>query len=308
MSWQLDTICMPPKKFDKKIRRVYERALPFLGVNCKIRREWTTLPETYQGLGMAIMPLISLLEKILFLLGDLGFLGQAPSNALSMAYKKNSIKVGLYGTPMQSSYNDFGHLSTDGTWFQNLWLLVSVYEVNITFLTEDVIQRIRDNNLLLVSEFFWIGYRGKQLASLNIVCCFQNLLHVSDITRCNGLSLDNFVISNMTEKPMQYTFPLEELKPSNFNLLKEAVARLCAGTTCLPYTLGPFLHDPHLPGQWFTTISSEALYLIGDNRTHPTYDVYLLVLAGWKPDMVRNTTGPHARREPIPVFTLQASR
>jgi hypothetical protein len=88
----------------------------------------------------------------------------------------------------------------DGTWFQNLWLLVSVYEVNITFWTEDMVQGIRENNQLLVFEFFWIGYCGKQLASLNIVHCFQNLLHLSDITRCSGLPLDNFVISNMTEK------------------------------------------------------------------------------------------------------------
>ena len=75
---------------------------------------------------------------------------------------------------------------------------------------------------------------------------------------------------------MQYTFPLEEPTPSNFNLWKGAVACLCAGTTSLPYTLGPFLHNPHLPGQWFTIISSKALYLIGDDRTHPTFDVYVL--------------------------------
>jgi hypothetical protein len=107
---------------------------------------------------------------------------------------------------------------------------------------------------------------------------------------------------------MQCTFPLEELTPSNFNLWKEAVARLCAGTTLLPYTLGLFLHNPHLPGQWFTTISFEAQYLIGDNRTHPTYDVTYCVLAGWIPDMVGNMIGPHARREPILVLTLQVSQ
>jgi hypothetical protein len=117
---------------------------------------------------MPNMPLITLSEKISFLLGNWGFLGQACSNALSMAYKKNSIKVGLYGTPLQRSYNYFGHLSMDGTWFQNLWLLVSVYEADITFWTEDMVQGIRENDQLLVSEFFWIGYHGKQLASLNI--------------------------------------------------------------------------------------------------------------------------------------------
>jgi hypothetical protein len=90
MSLGLVAICMPPKKFDAKIQRVYEGALPFLGVNHKIRREWRTLPETYQGLGMPNMPLISLSEKISFLLGNWGFLGQVyPIATHSQCIRKN---------------------------------------------------------------------------------------------------------------------------------------------------------------------------------------------------------------------------
>ena len=117
MSWRLDTICMPPKKFDAKIQRVYAWALPYLGVNRNIKREWRTLPETYHGLGMPNMPLLSLSEKISLLLGNWGFLGQAHSDALSMAYENFLIKVGLYGTPLKSNYNDYGHLATEATWF-----------------------------------------------------------------------------------------------------------------------------------------------------------------------------------------------
>jgi hypothetical protein len=85
MSWGLVTICLPLKKIDEMIQWVYEKALPFFGLNCIIKREWRTLPEMYQGLGMPNMPLIALLEKIFFLLGNWGFPGQAHSNALSMA-------------------------------------------------------------------------------------------------------------------------------------------------------------------------------------------------------------------------------
>jgi hypothetical protein len=82
------------------IQRVYEKALPFLGVNCKIKREWRTLPEMYQGLGMPNTPLIALSKKISFLLGNWEFPEQAHSNALSMAYDNLLIKVGLYGSPL----------------------------------------------------------------------------------------------------------------------------------------------------------------------------------------------------------------
>jgi hypothetical protein len=63
------------------------------------------------------MQLLSLSEKISFLLGNWGFLGQAHSDALSMAYENFLIKVGLYGTPLKSNYNDYGHLATEATWF-----------------------------------------------------------------------------------------------------------------------------------------------------------------------------------------------
>ncbi len=36
MSWGLVTVCMSPSKLDAKFQKVYAKALPFLGVNCKI--------------------------------------------------------------------------------------------------------------------------------------------------------------------------------------------------------------------------------------------------------------------------------
>jgi hypothetical protein len=68
---------------------------------------------------MPNMPLLSLSEKISFLLHNWGFLGQAQSDALSMAYKNFLIKVGLYSTPLNSNYYNYGHLATEATWFQN---------------------------------------------------------------------------------------------------------------------------------------------------------------------------------------------
>ncbi len=97
-------ICLPPKKFDTMIQRVYKKALPFLAVNWKIKREWRTLPEMYQGLGMPNMPLLALSEKISFLLGNWGFPGQAHSDALSMAYENLLIEVGL---PQRPKWRDF---------------------------------------------------------------------------------------------------------------------------------------------------------------------------------------------------------
>ncbi len=45
ISWGLVTVCMPPKQLDGCIQRFYAKALPFLSVNCKIKKEWRSLPE-----------------------------------------------------------------------------------------------------------------------------------------------------------------------------------------------------------------------------------------------------------------------
>jgi hypothetical protein len=122
ISWGLVAVCMLPTKLDKIIQRVYERVLPFLGVNCKIKKEWRTLPKMYQGLALLNFPLVALSAKISFLLENWGFSGRAHSDALAMAYENFMVEVGHYDIPFSWSYADFGHLSMKETWLQNLWL------------------------------------------------------------------------------------------------------------------------------------------------------------------------------------------
>jgi hypothetical protein len=138
ISWGLVTVCMPPKQLDGCIQCFYAKALPFLGINCKIKKEWRTLPEMYQGPAMPNLPLVALLDKISFLLGNWGFYGQAHSNALAMAYDNFLIEVGLHGSPLQWSYKDFGHLSSESTLFRNLWQLVQLFKVDLSFRDEDL--------------------------------------------------------------------------------------------------------------------------------------------------------------------------
>jgi hypothetical protein len=75
----------------------------------------------YQGFALTNLPLVALADKITILLGNWGFYGQAHSSALAMAYDNFLIEVRLFGSPLHWSYEDFGHLSTESTWFQNLW-------------------------------------------------------------------------------------------------------------------------------------------------------------------------------------------
>ncbi len=89
-------------------------------------------------------------------------------------------------------------------------------------------------------------YRSKDLISLNTVRKFQNLLHLLDISKCNGV-LDDFVISDRTESSSLHVFQQKDPTPTDFWMWKEAILRLCSGTTTLPTVLGRHIRPPHTP-------------------------------------------------------------
>ncbi len=103
---------------------------------------------------MTNFPLLTLAEKLTFLVGNWGLIGQAHSDALSMAYENFLIEAGLYGSPLNWKYDEYGTLSTEATWFQNLWQLVSTFGVEVTFCSADTIKGIRENDSSLMTEFF----------------------------------------------------------------------------------------------------------------------------------------------------------
>jgi hypothetical protein len=94
--------------------------------------------------------------------------------------------------------------------FKNLWLLVQMFNVDLLIHKESQIQGVPKGNQPLMSKFFHLGYRGKDLVSLNIVRCFCNLLHISDITKYDGVMLDKFYISTLSEESALHVFPREE--------------------------------------------------------------------------------------------------
>ncbi len=134
---------------------------------------------------------------------------------------------------MAWSYVDYGHLAREATWFKNLWHLVHTFEAELTFREEDLLHGVRENDCKLMLEFHWVGYRGQELAALNVVRCFRHLIHLSDISKCNGILLDEFMILDSTELSTEYRFPWEEPTSLDFCLWKDAIRRLCSGTLML---------------------------------------------------------------------------
>jgi hypothetical protein len=102
---------------------------------------------------------------------------------------------------------------------------------------------------------------------------FRNLLHVSDIVKCDGQTFDEFITSESSKISGAHTFSREHPTKANFWLWNIAIDKLCSGTTSLPYALGCFLCKPHLPWSWLTTADADFLYQ--ESQTIPSsYDIY----------------------------------
>jgi hypothetical protein len=81
-----------------------------------------------------------------------------------------------------------------------------------------MVDGVRENDRSLMSEYSRIGYKEKDLAGLNIVRQYRNLLHVFDISKFDGTTLDKFVTSDVVERSIHHTFPCEEPTVSDFQL------------------------------------------------------------------------------------------
>ncbi len=135
-----------------------------------------------------------------------------------MAFENFLVEVGLYGSPFVWSYKDVGHLATESTQFRDLWNLVYTFAADVSFRTEHLVHGIWENDRSLMLEFYRIGYRGKDLLALNIVRHYRNLLHLSDISKCDGVTLDEYIVSDCAEIPALHEFPCEEPTPSDHRL------------------------------------------------------------------------------------------
>ncbi len=123
-------------------------------------------------------------------------------------------------------------------------------------------------------DFYRTGYWGIELLAVNIVRHYCNLLHLSDISKCDEVTVDEYFVSDCLEISALHVFPRKEHTPSDHRLWREAISWLCSGTTTLPTSLDPFVCFPHIHCQWFTNEEADTLYLVGDKSSPPRFDTY----------------------------------
>ena len=84
------------------------------------KKEYRTLLERFQGLGLPDFVVLAFSCKIFFLQCHCGFKG-ATTRMVMSTFETFMLEVGLYGDIFTKDYQKYGGAATDKTWYKNFW-------------------------------------------------------------------------------------------------------------------------------------------------------------------------------------------
>lgn len=273
MSWGLVTVVMPIKKMDKLFQSFNFEALNPLGIHRNITTEYRMMPEMYGGLEMTNFVLRSFADKIFFLQRHWGF-GGATASAMMFAYEAFLIEVGLYDNIFLLDYNQLSCLATDGTWFKQFWNLCSFYSVEFSVREDFHIKPVRENDRSIMGELATLGLDSSTLESCNIVRMSHDVVHMSDLTYMDGRTINRRHFSRNRTKSDDHIFPLQKPSRSDLERWQSSISLLASTSNVLPYSLGPYIREPHKHIHWRTDNEKSSLFHHREHLGVEMYDVY----------------------------------
>ena len=210
------------------------------------------LPEWFQGLGLPNFVVLCLAEKIFFMQCHLDF-EEAVGEMMLQAYEAFHIEVRLYGGVLTRDFTKFGSLATDLTWFKILWEYASHLKVAITQSDEFHLKLVREGDIFLMEAFVGVGFKGKELQCLGRMKNSKKVLHVSDLMKCDGVTIYKGLLGNLVggESTHTHMFPLEKPTQADVRLWDDDITRICLPTFKLTRALGPYLCLGHRNQHWF---------------------------------------------------------
>ena len=103
----------------------------------------------------------------------------------------------------------------------------------------------------------------------------KKVLHVSDIVKCDGETIDKGLLGNSVGGESTHTFPLEKPTRADVRLWDEAITRIYLPTFKLAWALGPYLRLGHQYQHWSRSEDGLCLYYRDEGSPVEEYDGYL---------------------------------
>ena len=102
----------------------------------------------------------------------------------------------------------------------------------------------------------------------------KKLLHLSDIIKCDGISVKDGFLVDAVGVSRKHIFPLEQLTRANFTLWDEEVRDITSVGLVLPTRLRRYLRKGHLHCHWFLSEDKSRLFFLDPlDNVEEKYDV-----------------------------------
>ena len=247
----------------------YYHCLPKLGVNRNIRKEWRTLPVSFQGLGLPYLSLEKLADSLHFIQKHWS-MKTAMGNILRCGFELIQIETGLQGNFLQRNFERLGILATH-SWFKVLWELLWFFHVELDFTDNVEIPQARERDKVLMEDIIKVLPRDKW-ESFNRVRKFHKVYFTSQLVLGDGCTINPFIFRPQHRTTSLMRFPREQPTATDFKTWKEGLHLLAGQTPSLYPPLGKLIREPYNLSPWTVTDLS-CSYLV--NRvTSDHYRIY----------------------------------
>ena len=117
-------------------------------------------------------------------------------------------------------------------------------------------------------------YIGNQLQTLGWVRKANKLLHISDILKCDGITIDRAILGDTKGGGSKHIFPRERPIRTDFRLWDEAVERLGGPAWKLVQGVGRYIRPVHRYQHWFVSEDRLKLWYRHEGGPIKVYDEY----------------------------------
>jgi hypothetical protein len=255
VSYGLTTLMTPRQTLDDSFNKWYYTLLPSLGVNRNISKEWRTLPQCYQGLGLPVMSIEKLAASIQYLLRH----WDNPStygHALRCSFELLQVETGLKGNFLTRDFTRLGCLATT-SWFKQLWEYAHYYHVTIE-LEDVVIPEVRRGDQVFM-ELAILNSDPQQWMSINRTRKYFRIYFMSQLVLHDGYTVDPQKLSPGPQAESSMTFPVEQPTAADFITWRHLIHHLTSPRLRLTPKLGEHLRPSYLTVCWWTNTEEEFL-------------------------------------------------
>ncbi len=147
----------------------------------------------------------------------------------------------MYGNPFDLNYTQFSFLATSGTWFKNVWELLTDFNVSGTLGNDSHLQLACLGNSLLMFEFSK-HYSSPDVSALNVVRQHKKVIHLSCIVLCDGQTINKECLTTGMGFSVHHKFPLQRPSRADNLLWSTAIRKISSDFLVLPSPLGKFIY------------------------------------------------------------------